>query len=825
MKRIHAICAEYFLLFCGLFTISVAGADTLGSSGISILHFERLAPSLTIGGDRYADAGTEKLRARPHTADVVFEAFGRRFTLDLEANVRLTRGLEKTSTVASGFYRGRLRDSEDSWVRFSVIGSRLAGLLWDGRELYAIDSADDILPAVPAGALEASADPVIYRLSDVRIEPGALSCAVDVPPIGETGMDRYRAMAGEIRENMAAAQTGAFSQIDLGLIGDFEFVQRFGSNSEAELLARLNIVDGIYSEQVNVHLSASDIVLFDTAADPFTTSVAGDLLEQLGLYKSRTARVRDLGLVHLFTRRDLNDDIAGVAYLRTLCDSRFGAGVSENRHGTTIDALIAAHEIGHNFGAIHDGAPGEGCDSTPETFLMAPVINGSSTFSQCSLNTIRPHVESVHCTTPLPDADVSITADEDPLSVAPLSEFRYAVTVRSLGFETVSGVTASVLLPAAFRLFDATAESGSCAAAGSRLDCDWGAIPGNTSRRIFLDLEAAEEGSFLLDLAVSADRNSDPGNDRRTATIVVGRRADLEVSTTPQQPGPTVQGEPVTVVTRIVNRGESDATDLTYSVSLPVSAKVHGFASDRSICELGSDVIVCRLDVLAAADAESVAYTLSFDESGDFTSTAEVTAAEPDPDQTNNSVRTTLAIVETLVDLSLSMNSDKTSYLPGESAKLNAFVFNSIVSRGDATGVELVVQVPPGFDLVSATPLRSSGRCSMAGLEVRCDLDRAPHNGDVAVTMILHIGSAQAPGRYEFDASVTSVGADLNTADNAAQLTVGVRQVPPPALTGGGGGGGGTGGLLFAALLAALARRSVRSFDNTSRRGIILDSV
>ncbi|MGH8308590.1 MAG: M12 family metallo-peptidase, partial [Steroidobacteraceae bacterium] len=46
----------------------------------------------------------------------------------------------------------------------------------------------------------------------------------------------------------------------------------------------------------------------------------------------------------------------------------------------------AAHEIGHNFDAPHDGDTGAACASTPQSFLMAPRLNGSQQFSSCSID-------------------------------------------------------------------------------------------------------------------------------------------------------------------------------------------------------------------------------------------------------------------------------------------------------------------------------------------------------------------------------------------------------------------------------------------------------
>ncbi len=80
-----------------------------------------------------------------------------------------------------------------------------------------------------------------------------------------------------------------------------------------------------------------------------------------------------------------------------------------------------AHELGHNFGAPHDAAAGSECSSVPPDFLMAPELNWSSTFSQCSLNQMQQAVERARgvCIQSLQYADIAVQFPAQPVEVDP----------------------------------------------------------------------------------------------------------------------------------------------------------------------------------------------------------------------------------------------------------------------------------------------------------------------------------------------------------------------------------------------------------------------
>jgi hypothetical protein len=133
------------------------------------------------------------------------------------------------------------------------------------------------------------------------------------------------------------------------------------------------------------------------------------MLAEVSDWRIDSPRQRNTGLTHLFTGRNIDGRVVGMAYVNAVCSRRFGASLSESTTAPSFSALIAAHEIGHSFGAPHDGESGSACATTPQDFLMAPRINGSQQFSACSLAQMQPRLEAASClnSTWLPEGGVS----------------------------------------------------------------------------------------------------------------------------------------------------------------------------------------------------------------------------------------------------------------------------------------------------------------------------------------------------------------------------------------------------------------------------------
>ncbi|MFQ5548594.1 MAG: zinc-dependent metalloprotease family protein [Woeseia sp.] len=601
------------------------------SGDVSVSHFEpieRLSiDSASLGAsDRLSAAGPVSLG---------FDALGQSFDLRLEPNSGLLSGFA-LEALPGGIevYRGRMAGKADSWARIVVFQGMPRGLVWDGRELYAIEApGDSVVP---------TASPIIYRLADTVIAPGSMSCAAGA--MSGNGAASYQKLIGELGGAISQAP-GAVEEIDIGAVGDFEFTSAQGGDAAAAaaITTRLNNVDGIYSQQLGVQINVPVIDTFSTSTDPFSdTNDAAALLGELADYRETTPAQTSLGLTHLYTGRALAGATVGIAFTSELCSPRFGAGLSEGRSNATFDSLVAAHEIGHNFGAPHDGVPGSACESEPLTFIMAPSMNGSNQFSQCSITQMSDDIAAAACITPLPTVDLTIALNGQA-PTALLGNFAsLTFDIGNRGTLQGTNVQADITLPGNVSFVSASASTGSCTEAAGTVNCLLGDVPGTSGQTVTVSTLTTAVGVGTFDATVTADFDERPGNNQDSVQLTVDPAVDLVVNA-PAATQITLNGS-TAIGVLLENRSVLDATGVTLSISLASGLRADTASWPAGSCTVAAQQVDCQAGSFGNLSNSSLNLGVTGLTAGVKSYTITLASTEADTDPANNSINSTVTV-------------------------------------------------------------------------------------------------------------------------------------------------------------------------------------
>ena len=566
-----------------------------------------------------------------------FDAYGRRFTLNLADNDRVLSKLPAQRKLQLQRYRlmrGSLEGQPGSWVRLTESAAGVEGAIWDGQDLYAVTSYGRIADHLTTPLAVGSAQTVVYKLSDTRDALPQNFCALQRDPVGTqklSPLNQYRYMVGELQ---AAAATTVSRQIEIALVADSAFAAAEVADPAAAMLARLNIVEGIFSEQVGLLVLATEVRVVAADNDPFTSTAAVSLLEQIGKYRVANPAVRARGLAHLMTGKNLDGTTAGIAYVGSACEAERGVSLSERSYGTTISAIVMAHELGHNFGAPHDGEAGEACGAVAGGYIMSPSISGYARFSQCSINVISKGLDNASCVTPADYADAALIGGSTVSAEGGVS-FAMPFVVRSSGTQAADDVMFSISIPdgAGVTLDAASAEGASCSMTALSASCVFGAIPAGEQRSVGITARATLPGTVTTHAQVAASNDLMTSNNVRDVGVSIRSGIDAAVTVATDTDEVPVGGA-LTIYTDVRSQRALPVRNAVLSLNLNQAVTAASMAG--ATCTANNFSVVCNIAEIAAGASLRLTVNAKTAAAGPLLAAASV-SAPGDGDITNNS--------------------------------------------------------------------------------------------------------------------------------------------------------------------------------------------
>lgn len=275
-------------------------------------------------------------------------------------------------------YRGHLVDDPESRVSLVLASDFLQGSITVREETFFLDALTAFAEGADAGLL------VLYRASEMRSEAqgaGPVCGIADSRPPEET--------PSPSSEDEAATTT---YYVPIAIEADYEFWNLNQTTWQAKILGVINDVSAVLEQYHGLRLIVTHLAAHVNADEqPYTSTTAETLLEQLRTYGDVITAER--ALTHLFSGKELDDWVAGVADQGAVC-KRATYGLSALPQGTQNGLVgVVAHELGHNFNAGH--AANEHCQGSTAV-IMCSSFGTNRTFLPPNVAAVETHVSANH---------------------------------------------------------------------------------------------------------------------------------------------------------------------------------------------------------------------------------------------------------------------------------------------------------------------------------------------------------------------------------------------------------------------------------------------
>jgi len=231
---------------------------------------------------------------------------------------------------------------------------------------------------------------------------GACGAAVGAAPLSESSVPGVAAAHSE-HEHEAVPPIGAADEgapgtvmarvVTLSTDADPEWYQKYGDQSNAVIASIINTAEAVYHHHLGLRFRIVRQHVYSDAS-PYTSSDSGRLLSAFTRNPENASNLgvnpatfhEDVDLKHLFTGKDIDGSVIGIAYIGVVCAvPSLSYGITQS-YIEAANAGIFAHELGHNFGANHDSSDRGG--------IMYPSISipPADRFSDGSLGEIGAHI-------------------------------------------------------------------------------------------------------------------------------------------------------------------------------------------------------------------------------------------------------------------------------------------------------------------------------------------------------------------------------------------------------------------------------------------------
>jgi large repetitive protein len=385
-------------------------------------------------------------------------------------------------------------------------------------------------------------------------------------------------------------------------------------------------------------------------------------------------------------------------------------------------------------------------------------------------------------------ADPQITSfidQPDPVSAGGV--YDYLIRIDNNAADAAANTRVRVTVPAGATFVSAAPAAANCAPVSATIvECNLGTVGGSGAdvRDITLSWRATGPGPTTIGgvtAVLSADNDTNPGNNTQTATTTVVSGANLSMGKT-GTPNPVVGGANVTYTLTAANSGPNDSGNIVITDNLPPSVSFVSAAGSGWTCGESAGVVTCARPGPHPPNTAIPPITLVGTvnaSGGTVTNSASVAPATTggiaDPDNSNNT-----ATVDTTVlpgaDIRIAQKvvTSATPAIAGSDVTFRIEPRNA--GPATATSASVTDALPAGWTFVSASGPNWS--CGNAANTVTCTRASLPVGVTDDITIVARAPNNAAVGptgtTYNNSASITATSTDPNSANNSGTVSVNV---------------------------------------------------
>lgn len=297
-----------------------------------------------------------------------------------------SEGIVKTKSK-SGIrtYIGQLKNDPGSTVALTVNEDYIHGFIRSGKTEINIEP----LRYYSKKALRHEI--MVYKTSDQE-HKHKIHCGIDAK------IEEQFQQSVESQKELKS-QAGGCIEVDMAVASDYLMFAYYGSIAEVEnhAIAILNAAqtnyDTEFADEIKFNLVEQFISTCPTC-DPWVDSTDSETLLKNYREWADNSWENAVDQSSLWSKRDFqrggNTSANGLAWLNTVCTTHSSLIVEDNDTGERKRVLFS-HELGHNFGAVHDD------DNT--SFIMSSPLAETNEWSSTSLETINKRYLRFPCLT------------------------------------------------------------------------------------------------------------------------------------------------------------------------------------------------------------------------------------------------------------------------------------------------------------------------------------------------------------------------------------------------------------------------------------------